>query len=193
MTPTAAGDLAAFLARPDAVLAPDASPSPRRLAVRTAAGLAGASLFVLTFGVGLAFGEGLAADPDVAARLLRLAAVPPVAALLAFPPLVLVTALRGRSVGLLRLAGVAVGGATTAGLWLGAAAPVLLLYALTGEIDAAFVVLTVGIALVSVVAGAVGAVCNARRAGEGSPGPLVALAHYALFGWTALILTAHVF
>lgn len=184
------GALAAFLSQPDAVLPAAGPPLPRAVAVRTAAGLAGAALFVATFAIGIATAAH-GPDADELARLLRLAAVPPVAAALAFPPLVLVTALRGREVGLLRLAGVAAGGPTIAGLWAGAASPVLLLYALTGEIGTAFALLTAGIGFVAAIAGAIGAVRNARRAGDANPGPAVVLAHYALFGWTALILVAH--
>lgn len=180
----------AFLARPDAVLPADGGARPLELAVRTALGLGGAALFCTVLVAGIA-----SAPPGDATTLreglIRLAAVPPVAALLSFPPLVLMAALQGREIGLVRLAGVAAGGPVSAGVWMGAAAPVLLLFVLTGTVDVAFGLLAVGTAGVSVLAGAVGAVRNARRAGEAAPGAFTVLGHYGLFGWTALVLALH--
>lgn len=181
---------ATFLARPEAVLPPDGHASPRVLAIRTALGLGGAALFCAVLATGIA----TTAPGDAGALgtgLLRLAAVPPVAALLSFPPLVLMAALQGRQVGIATLAGVAAGGPVAAGVWMGAAAPVLLLFVLTGEVDAAFGLLSLAVAGGSVLAGAVGAVRNARRAGAAAPGAFTVLGHYALFGWTAFVLSLH--
>jgi hypothetical protein len=184
------GAAAAFLARPDAVLPPDGAARPLDLAVRTALGLGGAALFCAVLAAGIASAAPGDAG-DLGASLLRLAAVPPVAALLSFPPLVLMAALQGRETGLVKLAGVAAGGPVAAGIWMGAAAPVLLLFVLTGSVDAAFGLLSVAIAGGSVLAGAIGAVRNARRAGETAPGAFTVLGHYGLFGWTALVLALH--
>ena len=184
------GAAAAFLARPDAVLPPDGVVRPLDLAVRTAVGLGGAGIFcaVLALGIASAGPEGAG---RLAASLLRLAAVPPAAALLSFPPLVLMAALQGRETGLVRLAGVAAGGPAAAGIWMGAASPVLILFVLTGSVDAAFGLLSLAIAGVSVLAGAIGAVRNARRAGDTAPGAFTVLGHYGLFGWTAFVLALH--
>jgi hypothetical protein len=184
------GAAAAFLARPDAILPPDGAVRPLDLAVRTAVGLGGAAIFCGVLAAGIA-----SAGPERAGRLgaslLRLAAVPPAAALLSFPPLVLMAALQGRETGLVRLAGVAAGGPAAAGIWMGAASPVLMLFVLTGSVDAAFGLLSLAIAGVSVLAGAIGAVRNARRAGDTAPGAFTVLGHYGLFGWTAFVLALH--
>ncbi len=184
------GAAAAFLARPDAVLPPDGAVRPLDLAVRTAVGLGGAAIFCVVLAAGLA-SAGREGAGSLGASLLRLAAVPPAAALLGFPPLVLMAALQGRETGLVRLAGVAAGGPAAAGIWMGAASPVLMLFVLTGSVDAAFGLLSLAIAGVSVLGGAIGAVRNARRAGDTAPGALTVLGHYGLFGWTAFVLALH--
>jgi hypothetical protein len=180
----------AFLSRPDGILSENGATPAVEVAVRACIGLTGAAVFFAIVVAGFVSvspelpGEGVAS-------LWRLMAVPPTATLLSFPPLVLVAALQGREPNLARLAGVAAGGPAMAGTWLGAGAPVLLLFLLSGEIDAAFALLALGLCLVGGMAGAVGAVRNARRAGASAPGALTVLAHYALFGWTALVLSLH--
>ncbi len=174
--------LGSALSSPDIVLPDEGSPDPLRLAGSAALGLAGAAIFLAITAVGGGVGSS---NP------LTLAAVPPLAAMLAFPPLYLLTNIRGRSPGLLRLLGVAIAGPSIAGVTLGAASPLLLLFALTGEIDVAFRALVALLAFGAVAAGAFGAIGNARRAGPSAPGMFIILGHYAFTLWTAGALALH--
>lgn len=175
-----------WLSAPDAVIPLDRPIEPLGLAVTTALGLVGAGTFFGLVGAALATGQR---GGDL--EWWTLPAVPPLAALLTFPPLYLVTALQGRPAGTLTLAAVASSGPTVVGAWLGAASPLLLLYVLTGEIDTAFYLLAWLILLFAVAAGAAASVRNSLRAGPSAPGVLTTLLHYALTGFTVLVLCAH--
>ncbi len=180
--------LRGYLAAPDAVLPLGRAPDPMSLAAAAAVGLAGLGLFAALAALGTCGGvtaAGASRDPLTAVL------IPPISALLCFPPLYLLVTMQGRRPGFMRLAAVASAGPTVAGVWLGASAPVLLLYLLTGEVDWAFRLLTAGLALLAVAAGAGAALRNARRAGPSAPGGVAVLAHYFLAIWTALVLARH--
>lgn len=178
---TSAGLALATVSRPDLVLPEEGEPSSIQVASHAALGLAGAGAFSLIAALATEGGGGDA----------TLVVVPFLATLLTFPPLYLLTTVRGRTPGLARLLAVAVAGPAIAGTALGASSPLLLLYALTGEIDASFALLAVGLALAAAALGALGAVKNARRVGPQSPGALVILGHYTLTLWTAMALALH--
>lgn len=185
----AAGSLqaaaAAFLARPDVVVpeGEDEGVAPVPLAVGAGLGMAGAgAFFAVAFGGVGEVGAGLP---------LHLVLAPPLAATLTFPPLFLLTGLRGRAPRLLDLLAVSVAGPTVAGIALGASVPLLLLYRLTGELTWAFGLLVAWLMALAFGAGLRAAHANQRRAGESSPGVLVVLAHYLLTLWTALVVALH--
>ena len=181
----APGALTAYLRSPDVVL-PDGEPTPPLpMAVAIAAGLSGMALFSSTVGIGiLSHGQRSLDWP-------ALMVIPPLVAVLSVPPLLLISALLGRAPGTIKVIGVAASGPTITGACLGAASPLVLLYALTGQIDASFVLLVMGLTLTATAAGAWGALKNSRRAGAASPGRLIVLGHYLFTLWTALVLTLH--
>lgn len=182
--PTLRREIAAFLLAPDAVRPLDASPRPVPLSLGVALGFAGAVLFALIVHL---------ATPAVGHSHAHagLLLAPPLAVLLCFPPLYLLAALQGRPAGALELASVAVAGPTVAGTWLGASAPLLLLYALTGEVDWAFFLLAAGLAALALLAGARAVVSNARRARPVAPGGFAVFVHYGFTVWTCLVLALH--
>jgi len=157
---------------------------PVELGVSTGLGLLGAGGF---FAVALGSLAELGGSGD-GGGLVDLALVPPLAVLLCFPPLFLLTALRGRAPRALDLLGVALSGPTVAGVALGACTPLLLLYRLTGEVGWAYGLLVAALLSLGLLAGLRAAISNQRRAGEGSPGALVVIAHYGLTLWTAAVL-----
>lgn len=174
---------AACLARPDVVVPERARVDPVPLAVNAALGMAGAgAFFAVAFG---GLGEGGGGLP------LHLLLAPPLAAALTFPPLFLLTGLRGRAPRVLDLLAVSVAGPTVAGLALGASVPLVLLYRLTGELTWAFGLLVAGLLTLAFGAGLRGALANQRRAGESSPGIPVVLGHFLLTLWTALVVALH--
>lgn len=181
--------LSSFLAAPDVVLPAEGAPSSLRLATSAAVGLVGMGAF------GAVVGLGMAQVPDASLSdplaILRLPLTPVLAVVLSFPPLYLVSTLMGRTPGLLRLVALGISGLTVAGVVLGAASPLLLLYALTGAIDFAFVLLALGFGLLATWAGARATLANRLRAGDDAPGRLVLLAHYAITLWTCLVLSFH--
>lgn len=165
--------------------------SPVAVAASTAVGLAGASAFLAVHAARVA---PYTAGPwtENLGEVLPLVAVPPLAAVLSVPPLFLLTALRGRAPGLLRLLAVAAAGPSAAGAFLGAATPLSILFALTGGgPPGALLLLGVLLALLAVVVGGWAAACAATDAGPQSPGLLVALGHYAFTLWAGLVLTVH--
>ena len=172
---------ARYLAQPDLVVPEGARVRPVSLAVAVAAGMAGAGAFFWVAFGGLD-GVGVPVDMLLA---------PPLAAALTFPPLFLLTGLRGRSARLLDLLAVSVAGPTVAGTALGASVSLLLLYRLTGDLTWAFGVLVVGLMWLAFVAGLRAALANQRRAGPSSPGIPVVLGHYLLTLWTALVVAIH--
>ncbi|MFT5686751.1 MAG: hypothetical protein ACI8RZ_007708 [Myxococcota bacterium] len=179
----------AYLTTPDAVLPLEGPPRPIPLAASIGAGLTGMALFVGAVGLGMLSVES--GGGEVGLDLPSLMAVPPLVAVLSVPPLLLISALQGREPGLLKVIGVAASGPTITGACLGAATPLVMLYVLTGHIDGAFFLLVVGLLLMSALAGAWGALKNARRAGAASPGSLTVLMHFAFTLWTTVVLTLH--
>ncbi len=179
------GSLArSWVASPDLVVPEGGRSKPLPLAMACAAGLVGAGLF---FGVAFS-----GVDAELASGLpLHLVVAPPLAAMLTFPPLFLLTGLRGRAPRMLDLLGVSVAGPTVAGAALGASVPLLLLYRLTGDLTWAFAVLVAGLMVLAVGAGLRAAVANQRRAGPSSPGMAVIVGHYFLTLWTALVVAIH--
>ena len=149
-------------------------------------GVCGAA-FALALDAGA--GDGLARMPAFALSL-------PLAWLLCFPPLLLWTALRGAPIEPLRLAAAASAGLGAVGAWLGAAAPVALLFTLSADRavgfpelpDIAIVLFGLGLGALALGAGA----RNAVRAGLSlrlrAPGSFFLLCHYGLVLWTAAIL-----
>lgn len=119
------------------------------------------------------------------------------AGLLTLPPLVLLSTLGRREGSLHQVVAAATVGPAVCGAWLGATAPVVLLYAPTahggepGEGVATFLLLVLALGLLAFVQGGVAAVRRARRAGAASPGVAAVLVHYLLTTWTALVLTLH--
>jgi hypothetical protein len=177
-----------WLAAPDAVIPLDRPVEPLGLAVTAALGLAGCGSFAALLGAGMQL-AGVGAAGGLA--WWSLPAVPPLAALLTFPPLYLVTALQGRPAGSLVLAAAASSGPVAVGAWLGAASPLVLLYLLTGEIDGGFFLLCALSLCGAVAAGAAAAVRNTLRGGPAAPGALTILAHYGLTVFTVAVLCAH--
>ncbi|MFT4975286.1 MAG: hypothetical protein ACI8S6_001173 [Myxococcota bacterium] len=178
----------AYLATPDAVLPLEGPPRPIPLAASIGAGLSGMALFVGAVGLGMLSVES---GGEVGLDLPSLMAVPPLVAVLSVPPLLLVSALQGREPGLLKVIGVAASGPTITGACLGASTPLVMLYVLTGQIDGAFFLLVTGLLLLSALAGAWGALKNARQAGAASPSSPTVLMHFAFTMWTAVVLTLH--
>ncbi|MCB9780893.1 MAG: hypothetical protein H6742_20155 [Alphaproteobacteria bacterium] len=169
-----------------ALLADDGVPaSPAGLAASLGVAFAGAAAFLLSAAVGLTRGEGLA---DVGPALVGGALL---AALLTFPPLVLVSALRGRQADVLQLAASAAVGPTVAGTTLAAMAPVVLVHALGAEPDFGLALVVVMLFLLSLLAGAVATVKRSLATGASSAGPVAALVHYGLTLWTAGVLAVH--
>jgi len=176
-----------YLRNPDAVLPLKGRLHPVQVGVAAALGMLGAGVF---FAVALGSVSDLG-GPETVGRLLDLALVPPLAVLLSFPPLFLVTALRGRAPRPMFLLAVALSGPTVAGLALGASTPLVLLYRLTGDVGLAYGLLVMALFSLALMAGLHAAVSNQRRAGQWSPGALVTVAHYGLTLWTAAVLSAH--
>jgi hypothetical protein len=127
--------------------------------------------------------------PSGGADVLGLVALP-LAMLICFPPLVLATGLRGRQPDLLSLGALTVSGPVSSGLWLGSLSPLVILYGLTGEANAAFGLLVFCSWVTALFFGWRAVVQNARDLGESGPGVVIALIHGAFMGWTTLILAA---
>jgi hypothetical protein len=193
---SARAEFYAVLSNPDGPLTEGAKPRPLAVAASTAVGLAGAGAFLAVLAAGFAT-TTMASSVGVGTVIedaLVLAAVPPLTFVLSVPPLYLATALRGRAPGLLRLLAVASAGPAAAGTWLGATAPLLLLYLMTGmSVDYAFGLLALMLGLMATGLGAWGAVRTGRRVGPQSPGLVLVLAHYAFTLWTGLVLAIHLF
>ena len=182
-----------FLSAPDAPRGVSATEPAAALA----AGMLGTGFFAgaLTW----ALGSGLSgADEGVSLSVVPAFLVGvPLAQVLCFPPLMLWATLRGQSVPPLRLAAVATAGPGALGLWLGATAPVFLLYGLTGAapdgIDRHLPVVAIGLlAAGTVMVGVWVGALNALRAGLAvrmeAPGGLARLIHYVIVLWTTAIL-----
>ena len=108
-------------------------------------------------------------------------------AILSIPPLVLISAFVSKESSFLKTVGLAAAGPAVAGVSLGASAPLVLLYVMTGFVDVAFALLIVVVFSLALVCGARGALQNARRAGDASPGSLLILMHYGFTIWTSLV------
>lgn len=184
-----------FLNAPDAPVEPARPSSPWVAAGALATGLLGAGAFAVCWLGALDAdpGEGVAHAP---AFLLAL----PVAQLLCFPPLYLMAALRGARVDALKLAAVVSAGPGAVGAWLGALAPPMLLYSLSGPpavagtsretVQGAIFLIGAAALALGGLAGARNVLRAARNARLAAPGPLALLAHYAVAGWTTLVLIA---
>ena len=127
--------------------------------------------------------------PSGGSDMLGLAALP-LAMLICFPPLVLSTGMRGRHPDLLGLGALTASGPVSSGLWLGALSPLVILYGLTGEANAAFGLLVFMSWAAAVVFGWRAVMQNAGELGESGPGVVIALIHGVFMGWTTLILAA---
>ena len=182
-----------FLSAPDAPRGVVASEPAAALAV----GMLGTGLFAGALGwaldAGLTDGGGGSPLSVVPAFLVGV----PLAQVLCFPPLLLWSTLRGQSVPPLRLAAVATAGPGALGLWLGATAPIFLLYGLTGAapegIDRHLPLIAIGLlAVATTMVGVWVGALNALRAGRAlrmeAPGGLGRLLHYVTVLWTTAIL-----
>lgn len=182
-----------FLSAPDAPRGDSAVEPATALAV----GMLGTGAFGLA--LGFALETGISQEDPVR----TLSVVPaflvgvPLAQVLCFPPLLLWATLRGQSVPPIRLAAAATAGPAALGLWLGATAPIFLLYALTGDapvgIDSHLPVVAIMLlAVLTVMVGLWIGAWNALRAGLAlgleAPGGLARLMHYAIVLWTTAIL-----
>ncbi len=164
--------------------------APLEVALALMAALGGG----LCFGAVIALGGGVGVGADGGA-LVRLApallAGAGIAGVLTLPPLYLVTALRGRSSTAAQMLASASIGPAVFGLWLGAAAPLLLLFSLAADAAFARSLLGLSLAAAGLAAGGIAVVRRSRRLGAGGPGVLVLLGHYLLTAWTALVLASH--
>lgn len=182
--------LTRFLRAPDAPEEGGAL-SPLQPAAALTIALVGTGVCGAAFGLALDAGAG-----DGLARLPAFALSLPLAWLLCFPPLLLWTALRGAPIEPLRLAAAASAGPGAVGAWLGAAAPVALLFTLSAPRADAMVdlpAIAIGLFAFGLGALALGAGArNAVRAGLSlrlrAPGSFFLLCHYGLVLWTAAIL-----
>lgn len=186
--------VARFLAAPDA----PGDGSPLEPAAALATGMVGTALFggALAWAVG---SGGLSGEGSGMSLLPAFLVGVPLAQLLCFPPLFLWTTLRGATVPPLKLATVAAAGPGALGAWLGATAPVFLLYSLSGPVAEgrweslpaiAVGLLGLGAAAAGLFVGARNAVRAGRHAGAGMPGAMALLSHYAFVLWTTAILVA---
>jgi len=146
--------------------------------------LTGTAVF---FSLPLLTGANLPSSGGAGLPIGLLAAIP-LTAVLTLPPLYLISSLRGRVLPLRMLAAVGLAGPMIAGSALGASAPLLGLYAMTGELAVGFFLLLIALVGLAVVLGGIGARRNAARAGDADPGPILGTAHYLLTLWTAAVL-----
>ncbi len=187
--------LGRFLAAPDA----PSGEHPVEPAATLAVGMVGAGLFGGAASWALSsvsLGGGSDGDPLTLIPAFLLGV--PLAQLLCFPPLYLWSTLRGVLVSPVRMASAATAGPGAMGAFLGATAPVFLLYGLAAPpheewslaplATGLLIVLTV---LVSLFIGARNAVRAGENVGLRSPGALVRLAHYAVVLWTTAILVLY--
>ncbi len=187
-----------FLTAPDA----PRGEHPLEPAATLAAGMAGVGLFAgaLAWAIQSAEVVGMGGDGAPLQVVPAFLVSVPLAQLLCFPPLYLWATMRGKTVSPVRMAAAAAAGPGALGAWLGASAPIFLLYALSGPVGLersqdmplvailflAFLVVSVGLFL-----GARNAVRAGANVGLEVPGPLVRLAHYAVVLWTTAILVIH--
>ena len=184
--PTRAAILS-HIERPDLVVDEHGQTSPLALAAATSIGLTGVGVFTAL----LILSADIRFSGRAVAEILSLLSVPPLTALLTFPPFYLACALRQRAANLQTLLAIACSGPLIAGTTLGAASPLVLLYLLTGDLNIGFYLLVLGLMGLAVLLGGIGARQNAKRTGASDPGHLIVIAHYLLTLWTALVLSAH--
>ncbi len=157
---------------------------PRRMAAASLLGAAGAAAF---FAAGAVGGSG-SASPG-------LLLAPALGVLLASPPLVLAAGLLGSSARVADLVGLAAAGPVTAGLALGAATPILALYALSAPgvtaAALAFELLRAGLVLAGMLAGLLGAERAAEGLGDAAPSRWLVRLHELFVFWTVAALAAH--
>ena len=153
---------------------------PRELALLSALGLSGLVLFNLLVGLVV---SGIEGSSEIAALIAI-----PLAMLICFPPLVLSVGLRGRQPDLLGLGALTASGPVSSGLLLGALSPLVVLYGLTGEVNAAFGLLVFMALGAAWVFGVRAVVQNARDLGEGGPGTFLALLHGGCLGGATIVL-----
>lgn len=124
-------------------------------------------------------------------ELLALLIAPPLAMLLLFPPLYLLTMRRVVGLRPLRLAALSLSGHAAAGAVLGAFSPVVLLYAMTGDTGWDQLLMCLGLLVAAVVAGTRNVIRNASVSADESPGRLALVGHFYLSTWTAAVLFTH--
>lgn len=180
------------------LLAPDApeARSPLGPAAALATAMAGATIFGATFLWAAGGGAGDGAGDAMSVLPAFLVSVP-LAQVLCFPPLYLWTTLRGQRVPALTLAAAVTAGPGALGAWLGSAAPVFALYALSGPVGLGrstelptVAVFLLGFATVAAALfmGARNAVRVGASLGLEAPGALARLGHFFAVLWTTLIL-----
>lgn len=187
---------AAFLSAPDAMGATE-SVSPVTPAAALAVALGGSALFTAAMAAG-AGGVSAENAVDGLSRAPALLMAVPLAQLLCFPPLFLISTLRGRTTSPLRLGALAVAGQAAAGAVLGAAAPVIAMFSLSGPShrgegvpELAVLLLGVGVVMAAFLMGARNTLRASSSAGDASPGGFTLLAHYFVSAWTSAILLYH--